>query len=109
MEIDGDCIKISKDEHHLIKPEGMRQLMKLMMDKSKKPSDDESDKARQADADLHEEMKGSSKGVPVTKEDFPFDLGDEEESEEGSEVSDTEEDEDSEQVVPPKKKKKKGE
>lgn len=80
----------------------LREYIRTLLEKKDKPNDkkqsDESDKEREALADLHEEKKGKSAGVPVLKEDLPFDLGGDEESED--------EDDSQASTEPPKKKKK---
>ena len=80
-------------------PKALRKLIKSLLAKRGKPADDkqaeESDKEREDLADLHEEKKGKTEGVPATEDDMPFDLGsddgsDEDSSEEDSQLSDTE-------------------
>lgn len=70
----------------------LREYIRSLLSKRGKPSSDkdtdESDKEREALADLHEEHTGKAKGVPVEKDDIAFDLGEEDgEGEEGSQVS----------------------
>lgn len=86
----------------------LREYIRCLLEKNGKPNDakksKESDDEREALADLHEEQKGKTAGVPVTDEDMPFDLGsdDSEPADDASEAVEAE----AEAPVPPKKKKK---
>jgi hypothetical protein len=83
----------------------LREYIRTLLEKSGKPNDPKkakkSDDEREALADLHEETKGKTEGVPVTDDDLPFDLGGDDEPE----GDDAEDSQASEAPVPPKKKK----
>lgn len=85
-------------------PKALRKLIKSMLAKYGKPNDAkqsaDADKEREDLADLHEEKKGKTAGLPVTDEDMPFDLG----SDSGPD-DDEEDSQASEPPVPPKNKK----
>ena len=82
----------------------LREYIRSLLAKRGKPRSDkeskEADKEREDLADLHEETKGKTAGVPVTDEDMSFDLGGDEESD-----GDEEDSQASEPPAPPKKKK----
>lgn len=86
----------------------LREYIRTQLSKKNKPADDkqadESDKEREALADLHEETNGKAPKVPVTKEDMPFDLG--EDDEEGDEASEASAGADDEKPVKAKKRSK---
>lgn len=85
----------------------LREYIRCLLEKKGKPNDDkkskESDDEREALADLHEEKKGKSEGIPVTDEDMPFDLGSDDSEPDDEDASESGE---AEAPVPPKKKKK---
>ena len=85
----------------------LREYIRCLLEKKGKPNDakksKESDDEREALADLHEEKKGKSEGIPVTDEDMPFDLGSDDSEPDDEDASEADE---AEAPVPPKKKKK---
>jgi hypothetical protein len=85
----------------------LREYIRSQLSKKNKPADDkqsdESDKEREALADLHEETNGTAPKVPVTKEDMPFDIGEDDES--GDEASEASAEADADDEKPAKTKK----
>lgn len=70
----------------------LREYIRSLLSKRGKPNDkaqaDEADKEREALASMHAETHGKPPEIPATKEDMPFDFGDEdEEDDEDSQAS----------------------
>lgn len=84
----------------------LREYIRTLLEKNGKPNDakksKESDDEREALAALHEEKKGKSEGIPVTKDDMPFDLG----SDDSKPADDASETDEADAPVPPKTTKK---
>ncbi len=85
-------------------PKALRKLIKSMLAKAgKKPESKDADKAdeeREALTDLHEETNGKPAPIPVTEEDLPPELAQDDEDEAGDDsVADEKAD-----AKPPKKK-----
>lgn len=85
----------------------LREYIRCLLEKKGKPNDakqsKDSDDEREALADLHEEKKGKTPGLPVTDEDMPFDLGGDSEPDDGD-SEDGDNSQGSEPPAPPKKK-----
>lgn len=73
-----DCTRYKPGDEKTLTVGALRELVRDFYSQQKKPKSDaaadESDKEREALADLHESHTGKPAPVEVTEEDLPFDL-----------------------------------